>query len=298
MNKQSLIVRNKPLLVVCGCTATGKTKLALHLSKVFNGELISADSRQVYKYMDIGTGKDINKYGKIMGYDLVNPNEEFNISYYSKFAKKAIDEIYKRNHLPILVGGSGFYIKSVIQNISTISIPANKILRENLRGKTTSELIEILANVDSKKLQLMNNSDRNNPRRLIRAIEVAASTDVKTKNNSNYDVLYVGLTIDTNELKKRIEKRVDERVEMGFSHEIKFLKENNYWEGAPSRTLGYKDWPNVDQWKVGEFKYAKRQMTWFKKEKQISWFNISNTNFTKEVEKLVKKWYSQVNNAS
>src|SRR5579859_7186521 len=122
----------KKLLVVCGPTSTGKTKLALSLAKEFNGTLISADSRQVYKYMDIGTGKGEEK---VLGYDLVNPNEEFSVSQYVNFANKEIQNIYKEGKLPILVGGTGLYIKSITDGIETADVPPNEKLREELSKK-------------------------------------------------------------------------------------------------------------------------------------------------------------------
>ncbi len=277
------------LLVICGPTATGKTQLALFLAKIFNGKLISADSRQVYKYMDIGTGKDVKG---ILGYDLVNPNEEFSISNYSRFARSKIQEIQKENKLPIIVGGSGLYIKSITDNIHTIDILPNKTLRENLKDQSAIGLMKILKTVDSTRLSLMNNSDRNNPRRLIRAIEVATDKEIAIKQNSDYDVLFIGVGTSTNELQKRIGRRVDERVKSGFSNEVAFLKKNNFWNGAPSVTLGYKEWPDTTKWKKEEVKYAKRQMTWFRKDKRIKWFDITHQNFKSEVEKMVQKWYS------
>lgn len=283
------------LLVICGPTATGKTKLAFDMAKKFNGELISADSRMVYKYMDIGTGKDIKKYGKIFGYDLVNPNEEFSISNYSRFARKAINEIQKREHLPILVGGSGLYIKSVISDITTISVAPDKKLRKKLEIKTVDELFEKLLKINPERAKSMNDSDRRNPRRLIRAIEIAKKEP--ESNFIKYDVLFVGLTANKEILKKRIGKRVDERINNGFEEELNFLKKKDFFRYVPSRTLGYKDWLDIEKWKLEEFKYAKRQMTWFKKESQINWFDITTAKFEKDVEKLIQKWYSDTNAA-
>ena len=292
------------VLVICGPTATGKTQLSFLLAKKFNGEIISADSRQVYKYMDIGTGKDKPEDDsiKIWGYDLVSPNEQFSISHYQKFAKEKIEEIQKRNHLPILVGGSGLYIKAATEGIETASIKPDTVLRENLKDKTVEELVKILNNADALRLQKMNMSDRNNPRRLIRAIEIAESTEERINEVKGYDLLFIGLTFSLTELEKKISVRVDERVRNGFQEEIKFLKENNYWSGAPSVTLGYKqslsagtdkDW--ISKWKLEEFKYAKRQITWFKKDKRINWFDVTDKNYEERVEKLVEKWYAQRN---
>jgi len=287
-------VSNKKLLVICGPTATGKTKLAFDLAKKFNGVPISADSRQVYKYMNIGTGKE----GKMLGYDLVNPNEEFSVSYYLKFIENAIREIIEQKKLPILVGGTGLYIKAVVDGIETVNIPPYKSLREKLKNKNTNQLFEMLKKTNAKKANSMNESDRKNPRRLIRAIEISSQISQYPNipiSKSYYDALWIGHVCPLEELKRKINTRVDKRVKQGFEKEIKFLKENGYWNGAPSVTLGYKDWPDIDRWKKEEFGYAKRQMVWFKKEKRINWFDITNKNWQKEVENLVQKWYAQDN---
>src|SRR5258708_39218393 len=126
----------RKLLVICGPTGVGKTDLALRLARIFNGELLSSDSRQVYKYMNIGTGKDLNKTGMIYGYDIVLPNEEFSVSQYAIYAKEKIEEIVSHNKLPILVGGTGLYIKSIVSGIDTINIPKSKKLRESLSDKS------------------------------------------------------------------------------------------------------------------------------------------------------------------
>jgi tRNA dimethylallyltransferase len=280
------------LLVICGPTATGKTKLASLLAKKFNGELISADSRMVYKHMDIGTGKDKNKYGLISGYDLVNPNEEFSVSHYINFAEKEIKRIIDQKKLPILVGGTGLYLKAITEGIETASIPQNKKLRKNLENKTPEELFEILQKTNRQKAISMNDSDKKNPRRLIRAIEVSDELP-QEKVIKDYDILMIGLITSYEELKNRIDKRVDERIDLGFEKEINFLKENNFWNKVPLKTLGYKDWPDVKKWKIEEYKYSKRQMTWFKKNKQIIWFDIKRPDFQKEVEKLTQTWYAR-----
>src|SRR3989344_7906229 len=139
------------MLVICGPTATGKTKLGIFLAQKFNGEIISADSRQVYKYMNIGTGKEWDDTVKIWGYDLVDPKENYSVSEYLKYAKTAIEDIHKRNKLPILVGGTGLYIKAVVDGIETINIPSNKELRKSLNNKEVDELFEKLAILDSSK---------------------------------------------------------------------------------------------------------------------------------------------------
>src|SRR3989344_1522932 len=151
------------MLVICGPTATGKTKLGIFLAQKFNGEIISADSRQVYKFMDIGTGKEWDEGVKIWGYDLVDPKKNFSVFEYLKFVRKALDDIWKRGKLPILVGGTGLYIKAVVEGIDTLNIPKNEDLRKSLEEKNVSELYEKLATLDSSKAASLNISDKNNP---------------------------------------------------------------------------------------------------------------------------------------
>src|SRR3989338_7231362 len=158
------------LFVVWGPTATGKTELALNLAKKFSGVLGSADSRQGYRQMDIGTGKDKHKTGNILGYDLVSPRDEFSVAAYVKFARRAVRQIWRQKKLPILVGGTGFYIKGVVDGIGTSSVPRNLNLRKSLEKKSAEELFEILSAEDPIKAASMNQSDSKNPRRLIRAI--------------------------------------------------------------------------------------------------------------------------------
>lgn len=292
------------LLIICGPTATGKTQLAVHLSKLFNSILISADSRQVYKYMDIGTGKDKPEDIEILGYDLVNPNEEFSVSHYKKFAEDAITKAHKDGKLPILVGGTGFYIKALTTSkIKTIYVPKDEELREQLKDKTVEELMNKLMEIDIDKARNMNYSDAKNPRRLVRAIEIAFynqkhSIPQSTEKENNFDMLFIGLMMQHDKLYKKIKERVTKRVENGFENEIKFLKVNGYWEGAPSRTIGYKDYPDIKKWQQEEIKYAKRQITWFKKDRRIDWFDVGEDGWEEKVERKVAEWYSSGSNAA
>jgi tRNA dimethylallyltransferase len=324
------IMENK-LLVICGPTATGKTKLALRLAKTINGEIISSDSRQVYTGLDIGTGKDIPPHSKIMlrnskfggvydfggvlvwGYDLVDPQKEFSVAQYLKIIQKIIKNIQKKGKTPILVGGTGFYIKAVVDGIPTVAIPRNKKLRQKLADKKVEELFEILAQLDSAKAASMNLSDRKNSRRLVRAIEIAQwmidrKSFYKPENallkNQQFDVCFIGLTAPTDFLGQKIKKRVGERIRLGIEKEIKRLLALGVgWEKQALNSLGYRQWKDyfegkmskeevIQKWIGDEIKYAKRQMTWFKKDKRIIWFDITKKNYEEEVEKRVKRWYS------
>lgn len=299
------------LLVICGQTGTGKTSLAIYLAKKFNGELISADSRQVYKGLNIGTGKDLKEIAKskikIWGYDLIDPKKNFSVGNYIRFAQKAILDVQKRGKLPILVGGTGLFIKAVTDGIPTAFVPRNLKLRKNLEEKNTDELFEILAQLDPIKAGSMNRSDKLNPRRLIRGIEVATwSLERKTHRlfkKPKYELLEIGLQASLDNLSKKIEKRVDKRINDGVEREIKKLMSSGIsWDSQSMTSLGYRQWRDyfegvvtrdgvISNWKREELRYAKRQLTWFKKDARITWFDLQNKNLYKSVEELVKKWY-------
>lgn len=314
------------LLVICGPTATGKTSLGLSLAKKFNGEIVSADSRQVYKEMDIGTGKDLpvgskfesqnSKLGfytvggiRLWGYDLVSPKDEFSVSKYLRFAGRAISDIEKRGKLPILVGGTGLYIKGVVDGIPTVDVPRNKRLRKNLEDHSADVLYEQLSQIDSFKAGAMNSSDKKNPRRLIRAIEVATwmidnSKKNLPQNKKSFDTLFIGLTAPSGILEEKIGKRVDTRIDNGFEEEIKKLIDSGVdWNDQSMMSLGYRQWRDyaegaveretaISEWKKEERKYARRQMVWLKRDGRINWFDIKDGQYAKKVENLVKKWYN------
>lgn len=327
----------KKLLVVCGPTSSGKTTLALSLAKKFNGELVSADSRQVYRGMDIGTGKDLPrgarlkkgffaKWGyyetdgiKIWGYDIADPKHEFSVGQYLRFANSVISDIQKRGKLPILVGGTGFYIKGVVDGIATAEVPKNEPLRKNLEERSATELYEKLSQLDSIKAGSLNSSDKKNPRRLIRAIEIAQwelahgkKENLLPKLQSQDSDLIIGLFLPKDLLEKKIKSRVLDRINAGIKDEVRKLLRNGVkWEDQSMLSLGYKEWRDffegavdedhvIAQWEMGERNYAKRQMTWFNKEtyhdgeKRINWFDITKNEYPENVENLVEKWYGSV----
>ncbi len=324
------------LLVICGQTATGKTSLALELARKLNGELISADSRQIYKYMDVVTGKDLpNKYEirntkyeiagmkvnyytdgsvKLWGYDIVRPDKEFSVSHYQTFSHEVIKDIYSRNKLPIVVGGTGLYIKSIVEPLDDIHFPVNKNLRSNLSKLSMDEMFHLLLKLDPSTAMSLNNSDRNNPRRLIRRLEIAQFN--KLKNASDLvdkdelvtfdDVLMIGLMVSNRDkMKEIINERVHLRLGDRMDNEIKFLAKNNYLNYVPSRTIGYCEWIGylngeyskeeaVEKWKVAETSYAKRQMTWFRKQDCIHWIDVLDKDWKKKVEKMTENWHNRV----
>lgn len=302
----------KKLLVICGLTATGKTSLAIKLAKKFNGELVSADSRQVYKGMDIGTGKDHPKDAIIHLLDMVEPDEEFNVAKYYQLAWPVIKDIWKRGKLPILVGGTGFYIKAIIDGIESLGIEPDWRLRRELENLEIGELVKKLKKLDLERLQKMSQSDQQNPRRLIRAIEIAIASEQQTANSKQLstercklDALFIGLKAPYEKLYQRIDERVEERVKKGVEKEIKKLLDKGYtWESsALGKTIAYKEWQScfkgeaskdevIQGWKFDEHAYARRQLTWFKKDRRIKWFDITELGFEPEVEKLVSSWYT------
>ena len=305
----------KKLLVICGPTATGKTSLGFLLAKKFNGEIVSADSRQVYKHMDIGTGKEWNDSIKIWGYDLAEPTENYSVSDYFKSMKIAISDICQRNKLPVIVGGTGFYIKSLIDGIATVDIPKNENLRISLEKMSINELFNKLADLDGTKAASLNSSDKKNSRRLIRAIEIAVwNTQHGTEKHviekrkkvldKNVDLLMIGLSASSLTILNNIENRVDKRINEGFILEVEnLLKMGVSWQHQSMKSLGYKESEAffkhgltyeefINQWINNEVKYTKRQMTWFKKDKRINWFKIDDLNFDQNVVNLVSKWYS------
>ncbi len=304
---------NPKLLVLCGPTATGKTKLAVSLARVYGAELVSADSRQVYKGMDIATGKDVSLTGTtaLWMVDVVYPDEPFSVSHYVSQARSIIADIHKRGKLPIVVGGTGFYIQALISPFETIDIPPNDALRDELQDLPVDALRRKLAALDPGAWEQMNESDRTNPRRLIRKIEIrtAGKTAQNTYKQSGYDTLILGLTAPNDYLFPIIDKRVDKRVEEGVIDEIERLLHSGYSWDLPSMSgLGYRQWYGyfmsdakekaslvpaiVQQWKYDEHKYARAQMTWFKKMRGICWFDVSDPSYETEVTRRVSAWYT------
>lgn len=329
------------ILIICGPTATGKTSLALKLAKKLNGELISADSRQVYRGMDINTGKDIPKqfkyqvsrikyqgkriafYGnstKIWGYDLVNPTEEFSVSHFTQITWIIIKHLWKQSKLPIIVGGTGLYLSSLLKPPRSLHVPVNRKLRNHLSSLGVSSLQQELERVHPKRFSQMNQSDKNNPRRLIRAIEVAFA-NTRSQNSNYFDaakyrskvmkgnmegkqVLWIGLKTSIKELDNRIDLRVEKRVDQGIDHEVKKLKSLLKKHQLPAASaIGYTQWLGylegglsrkqaIKKWQTAEHQYARRQLTWFKKQPKINWFDITQFDFNKKVVEVAKTWYA------
>lgn len=292
------------LLIICGPTATGKTNLGIYLAKKFNGEIVSADSRHVYKGLDIITGKDVPKDVPIHLIDLVEPDYIFNVGQYRRLALKVIKKIERSGKLPIIVGGTGLYIRSILRPLEKINILPNEKLRKELASQTKQQLQRKVSRLNPDWWGKANYSDQNNPRRLIRAIEIAKSREKKHMDFTTFDYLIIGLTASKDYINKKIDQRVEERLKMGARAEaknilkkfknpnlpaitstgIKQLKE--YIEGKASQEEA------VKRWKIAEYQYAKRQMTWFRKEEDIHWFDKNDPLYLSKIEKTVREWYT------
>lgn len=310
------------LLVILGSTATGKTDLGLYLAKKFNGELVAADSRQVYVGLDIGTGKIPHVVGKIKKengfweingvkiwlYDLVNLKKQYTVADYVRDANKVINDIQKRGKLPIIVGGTGLYLRALLDGLNNLAIPVDFSLREEL-GKLSLEKLQLrIEKISLKRWKNLNQSDRKNPRRLLRSIELASMNPYMQDNKTIglkkvSDVLKIGLTAPREVLYKNSDFRVLAWFDEDIIKEVDGLVKNGVLLDR-LRQLGleygiladYLD-GKVDRDKLVEIiqkklhGYIRRQLTWFKKDSDISWFDITTENFVAQVEKLVSSWY-------
>ncbi|OGG06130.1 tRNA (adenosine(37)-N6)-dimethylallyltransferase MiaA [Candidatus Gottesmanbacteria bacterium RIFCSPHIGHO2_01_FULL_42_12] len=277
-------------IFIIGPTATGKTKLGVELAKKFNGEIISADSRQVYKYMDIGTGKDLLEYKdiKYWGIDLCDPDYDFNVSEFRKYAIKAIKDISGRGKVPIIVGGTGFYVRAILKPWETMDIRPDENLRERLESLSITKLQEELKEKDIKKWERMNESDRLNTRRLVRAIETVGKIASSQAPRNDTKNLIIGLTASYDLLYERIDKRVDQRIKNGMAEEKEKLKR---FKKIP-KTLGYGN-ESAKEWKFGEHAYARRQQSYFRnfgRSFNINWFDIYEENLLNKVVEMVGKY--------
>lgn len=315
----------KKILCIVGPTATGKTDLGISLAKKLNGEIIACDSRQVYKDLDIGTGKmpgnDVpferhDRYWiidgvPVWGYDMVFATSQYDVSQYVSDAKEIIAEIVSRGKLPIIVGGTGLYLKGLLSGFAQMGVPIDLALREELEQLSLGDIQNNLNKIDSEQYKSLNDSEKNNKRRLIRKIEIELLKD-KGKDvmegegiASDFDVLKVGLETKREVLYERIDIRVIKRVESGMIEEADSLHRNGLTYGR-MRELGleYRMLADYLEGKIKEksefiqklqFKihqYAKRQLTWFKVEKQIKWFDILEDGFDKKLEEYVLGWYN------
>ncbi len=296
-------------IVILGPTSGGKSDLAVKIARKFNGEIISADSRQVYKNMDIGSGKITKK--EMLGVphyllSVANPKRTFTVNQYQKLAKKALVKIAKKNKFPIICGGTGLYIDSVIYDYKFPKAPPDQKLRQKLEKLKTEKLFQKLQKLDPLRAK---NIDPHNRRRLIRAIEIVLTTkkpvgilrQIQDK-KMFYDFLKIGTKKTPEELKNRIKKRLLRRLKTGIIAEVKNLHKSGLsWGKLDSFGLEYRF---ISRYLRGfisrqemielilkeSYKYAKRQMTWFKRDKNIYWLDPDNKKDLKKIFALCRKF--------
>jgi len=280
------------IVVILGPTATGKSNLAVQVTKKINGEIISADSRQVYKGLDIGTGKITQKEMKGIPHhllDVASPKRKFTVVEYQKKAIYAIADIVKRGKIPIICGGTGFYIDAIIKGTIFPKVSPNLKLRKILKKKKIEELFKILIKLDKRRAKdIKDKNELNNKVRLIRAIEIAKALGKVPKITEElppYKFIKIGLYLPPDILKKKIEKRVKKMFADGLLNEIKKLKKSGISEKR-LKEFGFEyDSPTYEKVVRETIKYTKRQMTWFKRDKEIKWFNVTKKKIN--LEKLI-----------
>ncbi len=327
------------LLVILGPTATGKSDLAVSVAKMIEkkqlggytgAEIISADSRQVYKGMDIGTGKITMEEMRGIPHhllDVADPRKQFSVIDWKRLAERSIKDIVAKEKLPIICGGTGFYIDALIKGIDFPAIGANEELRKQLKGKSASELFDMLQKLDPERASNMNESDSQNPRRLVRAIEIAKAQTLLSRDASDFNIskkeelgrtaiepaetskmlttpllqhnhyapIFIGLQLPPEELRKRIHDRLLRRIDGGMLDEARRLHETIKnggaglsWKRMNELGLEYRYMADHLEGKMDQAEmtvkletaisqYAKRQMTWFKRDKRIKWFDLSQT---------------------
>lgn len=313
------------LIVITGPTASGKTDLSLriafwinqHKKELWNFsnnkerffskeflkqswvEIVNADSRQLYKGMDIGTAKPSQKEREKIPhhlFDICQINEGFSSAEYQQIAEKKINQILNKGRAVLLVGGSPFYIFSIIKGWQFPKVEPNWKLREDLEKKSPKKLFEILKSLDPERARTI---ERENKRRLIRAIEIAKNKGMvpRLKTEAKFDCLVLAISIEKTQLKQRIFKRVEKMIRQGLEGEVKKLAEKYGWSfSLLNSTIGYQEWKPyfegkiskkevVAQIKKNTWQFVRHQLLWFKREKDIHWIKSESTAY-----KLIKKW--------
>lgn len=278
---------NNRVIAVVGATASGKTSYAIELAKKINGEIISADSRLVYKGMDIGTAKPtIDEMQEIPHYmiDVVEPEYNYSVGLYVKEAKKHITDIISRDKVPIVVGGTGLYFRVLLENYDLPDVKPDYELRKELSSYSYEELLEMLTKLDEK---AANSVEKNDKKKLIRYIEIIKLAGkpldlVRGVKEKEFNVEWVGLNFPREILYDRINKRVDLMIEQGLIDETKKLLQKHGRISNITDTIGYREVLSYldgelsldeakDKLKQNTRNYAKRQLTWFRKNEQINW---------------------------
>ncbi|MEN9613769.1 MAG: tRNA delta(2)-isopentenylpyrophosphate transferase, tRNA dimethylallyltransferase [Candidatus Parcubacteria bacterium] len=284
------------IIVILGPTAVGKSDLAVVLARKYNGEVISADSRQVYGGLDIGTGKiTVEEMQGVPHHllDVADPQTVFTVEHYKKLAQKAIIDIVKRGKVPIICGGTGFYIHYLIDDVSIVDVPPNKALRTELSKKSVEALFEMLEDLDPDRAE---NIDRQNPVRLIRAIEIATELGKvpKVETNAPYEVLQIGIDAPDDLLKEKIKIRLEKRLASGMVAEVEgLIAKGVSFERLFSLGLEYRYVSQYLKKEITEaemkerlffaiWHYVKRQRAWFKRDKRIVWCSLVDMKLIEE----------------
>ena len=303
-------VQREKVAVIIGPTAVGKTKLSIDLAKALNGEIISGDSMQIYRTMDIGTAKvTTDEMDGIPHYmiDIKDPEDSFSVAEFQERVRKCIREITERGKLPIIVGGTGLYIQSVLFDYQFTDEAGDATYREQMEKLAFEHGVEYV----HKKLQEVDpeSAERihaNNVRRVIRALEIFHTTGEKMSNQLEkqenellYDVSLIGLTMDREMLYDRINLRVNLMIEQGLLEEVKGLHERGVRDCQSIQAIGYKEiydyFENrvsleeaVSQLKTNSRRYAKRQLTWFRNKMDVAWFDVTDGEKTSEILRYIE----------
>lgn len=304
---------NKPkILVIAGPTAVGKTKYAIEMARRFDGEVVNCDSMQIYKYMDIGSAKPTAEELSLAVHhlvDFVDPREDFSVAEYQKLAKEAIRDIISRGKLPVISGGTGLYLNSLLYEMDFSNAPRDTAYRDRLwkiaEENGSSHLHKMLIEKDP---EIAVTIHENNTKKIIRALErlnesgsIRAFTEVN-KANEDYDPILVGLSRDRAELYDRINARVDILMEMGLIDEVKKLMDMGLtFDSISMKGIGYKEIISylegqvdiseaTDNIKKNSRHYAKRQLTWFRRYDKMFWLNISDYESDNDALEALTKW--------
>lgn len=293
-------MKKQQVIVIAGPTASGKTKLAIELAKKINGEIISCDSMQIYKEMNIGTAKPTEQEQKEVKHymiDIISPNERFSVSDYKKMAENQIEKILKNGKVPILVGGTGLYVNSLIYGIEFLEIEFDERYRQQLEKRVENEGLEKLYE-EAKKIDedAMKSISPNDKKRILRVLEIFHQTgmtktkqdELSRKNGPKYDYKVFAINLERETLYDRINKRVDQMIENGLIEEVKSIYEKYNSFPTAMQGIGYKEVVEyikeditkeemIEKIKQESRRYAKRQLTWFRKNKEIIWLDGLNS---------------------
>jgi tRNA dimethylallyltransferase len=294
------MLKKHKVIAVVGPTSSGKTGVAVEIAQLLNGEIVSTDSRQIYKGLDIGSGKVTRVEMRGVPHhllDVASPLRTMSVAQYQRIAKNAVGGILKRGNIPVLCGGTGLYVDTILNNQSFPAVPPDNALRRKLGKLSATELFEKLKKLDAVRAK---DIDAKNPHRLIRAIEIATalgSVPPLVKNESSYESIIIGLNLPREEIQQRIHARLVTRLRRGMVAEAKRLHASGLsWTRMEAFGLDYRYLALFLQKKITKesmmhtieresWLYVKRQMVWFKRNKNIHWFRPDQT---KEIYKLVK----------